>query len=143
MESQSKIKIKIDMLIQYFQENKTQMLRYGIVGATGAVVDLVALYFLTEFVGWHYLLSATLAFIFSALLNFYLNRVWTFRVLADPKKQLVIFAFVSVSGLLLNNCILYALVEWLGFYYMYSKVVAIALVTIWNFLWNKYLTFKK
>lgn len=131
------------MLIKYFQENKGQMLRYGIVGASGAVVDLSTLYILTDLVGWYYLVSATLAFIFSALLNFYLNRVWTFKVLADPKKQLVIFAFVSISGLLLNNGILYALVEWLGIYYMYAKVVAIALVTIWNFFWNKYFTFKK
>ncbi len=118
------------------------MLRYGTVGASGAVIDLLSLYFLTELAHFYYLFSATIAFIISASFNFYLNRVWTFKSFANPKRQLVIFLFVSLSGLFLNNSILYFLVEWLHVYYMYAKIVAIGLVTIWNFLWNKYLTFK-
>lgn len=128
--------------IQYFKNNQGQMIRYAIVGATGAVLDLTALYVLTEFANFYYLVSATLSFIFSALLNFYLNKFWTFKSQGDAKRQILIFALVAGSGVLLNNGILYVLVQWVHIYYMLAKVVSIALVTIWNFLWNKYFTFK-
>lgn len=131
------------MLVKYFQENKGQMLRYAVVGGTGAIIDFGLLYILKEYFGWHYLVSATLAFIFSALFNFYLNRVWTFKSSGNSRKQLLIFSFVSVSGLCLNNSILYIVVKWLGIYYVYyAKVLAVGLVTIWNFIWNKYFTFR-
>lgn len=130
------------MLIKYFQDNKIQMLRYAIVGGTGALVDLGVLYILTEFFDIYYLYSTTTAFVVSALLNFYFNRRWTFGSTGNAKKQLLIFAFVSSSGLLINAGAMYGLVEGLHIYYMLAKIFSIAVVTIWNFLWNKYLTFR-
>jgi putative flippase GtrA len=117
------------------------MLRYSVVGGTGAVVDLGVLYILTEFFNFYYLLSTTLSFSISALLNFYFNRRWTFKSTGNPKRQLLIFSFVAVSGVLLNVAIMYILVELFNIYYMLAKVGSIAVVTIWNFLWNKYFTF--
>ncbi len=130
------------MLVKYFQENKGQMLRYAVVGGTGAIVDLGALYILTEFFHFYYLWSTTLSFIVSALLNFYFNRRWTFKSSGNTKKQLLIFSFVATSGVVLNGFIMYILVDWLKIYYMLAKVFSVGIVTIWNFLWNKYLTFK-
>ena len=130
------------MLIRYFQENKGQMLRYAIVGGAGAVIDLALLFILTEFFNFYYLLSTTLAFIFSALLNFYFNRRWTFKSSGNAQRQLLIFSFVAISGVLINAGIMYVLVELFYVYYMLAKVASIAIVTIWNFMWNKYLTFR-
>ncbi len=130
------------MLVKYFQENKGQMLRYAVVGGTGAIVDLGALYILTEFFHFYYLWSTTLSFIVSALLNFYFNRRWTFKSSGNTKKQLLIFSFVATSGVVLNGFIMYILVDWLKIYYMLAKVFSVGIVTIWNFLWNKYFTFR-
>lgn len=130
------------MLVKYFQENKGQMLRYAVVGGTGAIVDLGALYILTEFFHLYYLWSTTLSFIVSALLNFYFNRRWTFKSSGNTKKQLLIFSFVATSGVVLNGFIMYILVDWLKIYYMLAKVFSVGIVTIWNFLWNKYFTFR-
>lgn len=130
------------MLVKYFQENKGQMLRYAIVGGTGAIVDLGALYILTEYFNLYYLYSTTTAFIVSALLNFYFNRRWTFKSSGNTKKQLLIFSFVATSGVVLNGFIMYILVDWLKIYYMLAKVFSVGIVTIWNFLWNKYFTFR-
>ena len=130
-------------LLFYINTNKIQILKYGAVGLTSAVFDFGILIFLTEVVDFYYLYSATTSFVIAALVNYYLNRVWTFRSSGKKLKQLPIFFMVAIIGLLLNNFILWLGVETLHWYYIFAKVVATAIVTIFNFLGNKYLTFKQ
>lgn len=129
-------------LIKYFQDNKGQMLRYAVVGGTGAIIDFGVLYILYEQAHIYYRIAAAASFIFSALLNYYLNRVWTFKNFKDPKRQMLIFAAVAISGLIINDKILKFLVDGWQVPVMLAKVASVAIVTVWNFLWNKYLTFK-
>ncbi len=119
------------------------MLKYGAVGLTSAVFDFGILIFLTEVVKFYYLYSATASFIVAALVNYYLNRFWTFRSTGSQIKQIPIFFTVALFGLALNNFILWLGVEWVHLHYILSKVIATGVVTIFNYLGNKYFTFKK
>jgi len=125
----------------YIHRHKTLMLKYGVVGATAAVVDFALLYILTDVVGWYYLWSATASFIVAALVNYQLNRTWTFKSSGQKRKQLPIFFIIATAGILINNGILYLGVE-MGLHYLWAKVFATGFVTIWNFFGNKYLTFR-
>ncbi len=121
-----------------------QLIKYCVVGVFGAIIDIVALWFLVEICQIYYLTSATISFILAVINNYFLNKYWTFK---DESKrhfaQFANFFLISVIGLFINLVIIYLLVEKLAIYYLISKFIAIIIVTFWNFLMNKYITFKK
>jgi putative flippase GtrA len=128
--------------VNYVKNNWQQLWRYGIVGLTSAMIDFGILYLLTDGFGFHYLWSATISFIVAASYNYYLNKTWTFKAGGKLSKQVGIFLLIAGSGVLLNNLILYLLVEQAHWWYIYAKIIATGIVTIGNFIGNKYLTFK-
>ncbi len=130
------------IIFNFFHHNRHLMAKYAVVGFTGAVVDFGLLYILTEYIGWHYLLSATVSFIFAASVNYNLNRTWTFKSKGKKRKQLPIFFIIATMGIIINNNILYVGVEYFALYYLWAKVFAAAIVMVWNFLGNKFLTFR-
>ncbi|MBU1202651.1 GtrA family protein [Patescibacteria group bacterium] len=126
----------------FAKENNKQIAKYATVGLTAGVVDFSILFILTDLAGWHYLVSATFSFILSALVNYTLNRIWTFRSNGKRRKQLPVFFIIATLGLLINNNMMYISVEHWGFHYLVAKILASALVTFWNFFGNKYFTFR-
>jgi len=133
----------IKIIVGFIWKNKGQIARFSAVGATSAIIDFGVLYLLTDIVGFHYLLSATISFILAAGYNFSLNRAWTFKSNGSRRRQLPIFISVALIGILINNGIMYLTVEHFGFHYLLAKVFSTAIVTVWNFFINKYITFKK
>lgn len=128
--------------VNYIRRNWHQLWRYSTVGLLSAVIDFGILYLLTDKLGFYYLISATISFIVAASFNYYLNRTWTFKVGGGLAKQAGIFLLIAGSGVLLNNLILFLLVEFGDWWYIYAKIIATCIVTIGNFLGNKYFTFK-
>lgn len=129
--------------VRYIQRNWHQLWRYAIVGLVSAIIDFTILYLLTDKVGFYYLWSATISFIIAASLNYYFNKTWTFKVGGNLVKQASIFLLIAGNGVLFNNLIMYLLVEYAAWWYIYAKIMALAIVTTMNFLGNKYFTFKK
>ena len=115
---------------------------YPTVDSLSAPTPALTRYSLTEFAHWHYLLSATLAFLVAAMYNYTLNRNWTFKTNGSQKKQLPAFLLTGGTALLLNNLILFVSVDTFGLWYIYGKIIATAVVTFWNFFINKYFTFR-
>lgn len=128
--------------VNYIKRHWHQLWRYSTVGLLSAIIDFTILYNLTDKLGFHYLWSATISFIVAASVNYYLNKTWTFKVGGTLIKQAGIFLLIAGSGVLLNNLILFLLVEFGDWWYIYAKVIATGIVTIGNFLGNKYFTFK-
>lgn len=70
--------IGIWTLIRYSSIWK-QGLKYYFVGGCGMIFNLLVLWFLTEVVGVHYMISAMVAILISATIAFLINRIWTFK----------------------------------------------------------------
>jgi len=121
-----------------------QFFNYCIGGGFAFIVDAGLLFVFTEFCGLWYMLSATLSFLIAAVVNYSWQRLVTFRQLKSDKvmKQFLMFSLIAVVGLLINNSMLYILVEFCGFWYMLAKAAAAIVVLIWNFIANKKITFK-
>ena len=132
----------MNFFLNYYRANKELFLKYASVGLTAAVIDFSILYILTDFFQVYYLFSATISFIIAASVNYNLNRRWTFRSNGKRRYQLPVFFIIATLGVLVNNNIMYFAVEKLGWHYLLAKVLATAVVTIWNFCGNRYLTFK-
>ncbi len=113
--------------------------RYFLASLVGLAVDAGLLIFLTEVIGLHYLVSATISFLAGLGVVYWLSIKWVFsqRVWRDFKSEFLIFGLIGIVGLILNNTILWLLTDKLGLYYLLSKVVAVGLVFNWNFLARK------
>ena len=125
-------------------EHIKQFLKFCVVGVIGTAIDFGLLYLLVEFGHVYYLLAATISFIAAVINNYLLNKIWTFQ---DKNrnffKQFVQFLIVSLVGLGLNLLLLYLLVQYAHLWYILAKVLATGVVLIWNFIANKFWTFKK
>ena len=110
------------------------------------LVNIAILYALTEKFGVWYLLSATVAFGVAVTFNFILNRSWTFSGSGIEGTRIALsyakFVLVSVIGLGLNLVLLYILVDHFRFWYIFSQVVAILLVAVWNYSGSKLWAFR-
>lgn len=115
-----------------------QILKFGLVGGTAFVIDYVLLYFCTEFLHIHYLISSIISFTVSVIFNYILSIKWIFDVKKKQDvKDFVIFIILSVIGLGINSLIMYVMVEKFGVYYMFSKIVSTAVVMVYNFITRK------
>ncbi len=138
------LKIILKIVRHKLAERYRQFLKYCIGGGIAFVIDVSLLYIFTEFCGIWYLLSATLSFCISGIFNYLFQKFITFK--SENKKylkQFSIFILIALVGLLINNFILYVLVEYFGIWYLLAKAAAAVVVLIWNFIANKKVTFKK
>lgn len=121
-----------------------QLFRYAIVGGISFVVDYGSLWLLTEKAGLPYLWSAAIAFILGLICNYLLSTAWVFGEsrIKNAWGEFLAFAIIGVIGLGLNELIMYACTDGLGFHYMLSKIVSTGIVFFWNFLARRFLVFK-
>lgn len=117
--------------------------KYCIVGVLGTTIDVGVLWLLVHFGGMAVLAATTISFTVSVANNFLLNKFWTFRSPSTNYRKLFIkFILVSLGGLGLTNVCMWLLVHELMIWYIWAKLITSALVLVWNFLANKYWTFR-
>jgi putative flippase GtrA len=121
-----------------------QLFRYGFVGGMAFLVDYGTLYVLTEFLGLHYLLSATIAFVIGLVTNYLLSIAWVFNSRKSGSRwvEFTVFALIGIIGLGLNALVMYLCTDFLGMHYLISKLVSTAIVFFWNFFARKTILFK-
>lgn len=121
-----------------------QMFRYAIVGGVSFIVDYGLLYALTEWLGLHYLLSATISFTAGLQVNYLISIRWVFgkSKLSSRTAEFIVYGIIGVVGLLLNNLLLYLFTDCFRLHYMLSKLVSAAIVLVWNFVGRKIILFR-
>lgn len=119
-----------------------KLFKFGIVGASGVVVDFGITWLLKERAGVNKYIANSTGFACAVLSNYLLNRVWTFQS-HDPNVavQFTKFVVIALFGLLFNNSIIYLLTEKQGVKFYPAKLLATAVVTLWNFWANYTFTF--
>ena len=125
-------------------ENWAQLIRFGIVGGSGYVVNLIVFALLTELADFHHIPAAIGAFLVAVTNNFAWNRLWTFRAQAPgghPAHQGMRFLIVSVVGLAVNLAVLEALISGLDVSEFPAQAIAVAVAMPANFIGNKLWTF--
>ena len=153
---------RIRLLALLHRLEQIRYLKFGLVGASGTVVNLVVLY-----LGRQYLfasleahsnrpyLSLALAIAVATLNNFTWNRLWTWAdrsalptntpthrpVPATLLLQLGTYALASWFGIALQ----YGLTLWLSgaMHYMLANIIAIVIASVSNFLANDKWTFRR
>ena len=117
-----------------------KFLKFGIVGFSGLLVDFAITYLFKELLKVNKYISNSIGFTIAASTNYILNRLWTFES-NNPEILYEYTSFIAISGvgLLINNFFLYLFEKKFNFYF--SKLLAIAVTTLWNFFANYFITF--
>jgi dolichol-phosphate mannosyltransferase len=125
------------------RENWVQLVKFGVVGASGYVVNLAVYTLLLKAAGLHYVAAATGSFLLAASWNYWWNRTWTFRAQRGHFGiQGMRFFIVSATLYGANIGVLAALVS-SGLGKIVAQSLAIILVTPLNFLGNKLWSFRR
>ena len=119
-----------------------KFIKFCVVGFSGMIIDFGATWLLKEKVKINKYLANSCGFVLAASSNYILNRIWTFES-QNSKIATEYFSFFAISlvGLGLNNLFLWILSDKLKLNFYLSKLIATAIVTLWNFGMNFFFTF--
>lgn len=119
-----------------------QLLKFGIVGGSGYLINLAVFAILAGSFGVHHTVAAIGAFCIAVSNNFIWNRHWTFGPGEDhPAFQAARFFTVSIAALLINLAVLEALVVSASLGLLAAQAIAVAVAMPFNFTGNKLWTF--
>ena len=120
--------------------NWIQLIKFGVVGASGYVINLVV-YALLLGLSAH--LAAVISFVVSAASNYWWNRHWTFaRQKGHFAYQGLRYLIVTLAALAVNQLWLLVFLDWFGWGKLISQALAILLILPVNFLGNKLWSFR-
>ncbi len=119
-----------------------QLSKFGLVGASGYLINLGVFALLTGSFGAHHVAAAVGAFVVAVTNNFLWNRHWTFGPGDGPAHfQAARFFTVSLASLVLNIAILQLLLYTEAVGELPAQAIAVAIAMPFNFLGNKLWTF--
>ena len=115
-----------------------QALRYAIAAFGGFAADYCTLLALKEWLGIHYLVAVPIAFVIGLAVN-YLIGIWIVfqRGKFSLKKELILFAVISLLALAVTEGTMYALTDLLRVDYRISRIVSGAITYLFNFLMRR------
>jgi putative flippase GtrA len=120
-----------------------KFIKFCAVGFSGMGIDFGTTWLLKEKAGVNKYIANSTGFILAATSNYIWNRLWTFQ---SESNQIVVeylsFIIISVVGLGINNLVVFLFSDKLRFNFYFSKLIAVGVVTIWNFIMNYLITFR-
>ena len=124
-----------------------QFVKFGIVGASGFVVNLIVFSLLQHWMvtraeqQQHYTANFSLAFLSGGVSNYFLNRAWTFRSSGHAFVQGMQFLAVSAIALVVGLVVSHFAEPYLGPGHKTWFLATLSGIVV-NFFVNKYWTFK-
>ena len=120
----------------------SKFIRFGVVGFIGFGIDFGLTYLFKEKVKLKKYTANAIGFSVAALNNYILNRVWTFQS-HNPNvgHEFIMFLLISLVGLAINTLVIWFFVKKCKFNFYFSKLIAVGVVMIWNFILNLLFTF--
>jgi putative flippase GtrA len=119
-----------------------QFIRYLLVGGFSFLLEYGLFYVLWQIFSVHYLLANSIVYGSVSLINFLLNRTWTFNSSGQLKRQLFLYIALVVFNFFASNGLLYSLTGLLLIEPLISKVIVMCLLVSWNFVIYKKVIYK-
>lgn len=122
----------------------TSFVRSQMSSAAATALDFTVFVFLTEILNIYYVTAAAISAFAGAIISFFLGRNWAFRRKdGHLTYQALKYIITSSSSLVLNTYGIFALTEYAGIPYIYSKVAISLLVGVFfNFFMFRYFVYK-
>ena len=135
-----------------------QIMKFSVVGGISFFVDFAVYAVACNVIGIHYIIAGVLGFVISVIVNYLLSMKFVFQSKKDASKknEFVLFVILSVIGLIINSLILFICIDLmymnatiLQLYIneenmnLLAKIIATAIVMIYNFVSRKLLLEEK
>ena len=120
---------QIELLVQIF--------KFIIVGGIATLIDWIIYYICYHFIGIEPLLANIISFSISVVYNFWASVKYVFNTKGDNKRNFIIFIVLAVIGLGINELIIFLLHNQLSWNAMLVKIIATAIVMVFNFVTRK------
>ncbi len=114
-----------------------QIIKFIIVGGIATIIDFIVFFLFHELLKVSTILSNILSFSVSVVYNYIASTKWVFNVKKDSKNQFIIFLILSIVGLLINTIIVYITIDIFNWSSLLCKILATAIVMIFNFITRK------
>ena len=119
-----------------------KFIRFCLVGFSGLIIDFGTTWLLKEKLRINKYIANSTGFTLAATSNYILNRIWTFHsVNKHIFTEYSLFIIISLVGLAINNFVIFILNDKLKLNFYLSKLIAVVVVTCWNFIMNYLVTF--
>lgn len=122
---------------------RLEIFKFALAGALCACLEFITFNVLIDVFNIRYLISNVISVVLAISVNYLLSRAFVFKKSKySRKKELLSFVFFSVLALLLNQFILWMLVEIIKFDVRICKAIAIGLVAFFNYITKKHVVFR-
>ena len=119
-----------------------RLIKFCVVGFSGMLVHFFFTWLCKEKFKLNKYISNSIGFVLAATNNYIWNRIWTFQSQGtEIVREYSSFFIISLVGLGINNAVIYLLHDRLKLNFYLAKILAIGVVTLWNFGMNNLFTF--
>lgn len=135
------------VFLTFFELKSDTIIKFLLVGATGAIIILFTTWIFKEYMGFWYILSAAIGIEISIIWAFILNTKLTFKFKFTNNFEVIKSLFkyhgTALGGMIINLTILYILTQYAQLYYLLSEIFGILAAVGFNYLassryvWNK------
>ena len=132
-----------------------QLLKYGVIGVSNTLITLVVFYVINTLMGLDYAVANTLGYILGLINSFVWNRTWVLRTGGNVWREAGLFALgfiicfalqMGVSQWLLSTSLHDLTISWLPMKNTGENVImclSMVVYTLANYVYNRFVTFKK
>jgi len=118
-----------------------QVARFVFVGGIATAVHVVVAIFAIQKLKTSSLSANFLGYSVSVSVSYFLNSVWTFRVVSPRGGQFPKYVLISIVGLLINQAITYLVTEIFHYSYYLAILLVISVVPIITYTLSKHWAF--
>lgn len=122
------------------------LLKYALVGGCCATLDIALFYFLYDLFHLNLFVSISIAFLLATIINYVASIIFIFDSCIRFERRItefLVILIVSVTGLVFNWSIIYALISIFNLNIILSKIVAVLFVFGWNYTSRQFYVFNK
>ena len=122
-------------------------LRFALVGGLTALIHYGVLYIGVTQLAWSSIFASSVGFVMAVSFNYFMHYGWTFAGGADYQppphgRTLLRYLVMIACGFALNGVIMTLGVQLLGWHYLLTQLLAMAVVVSWNFILANVWVFK-
>ncbi len=116
-----------------------QFSKFAGVGLLAFAIDYGIMVLLVEAVGFDSVAAATVSYVASVVVNYFMSMRFVFRHKAGMtrRREFAIFVVLAAIGLGINDLLLWVATDGVGIDYRIAKFGVAAIVTLWNFFSRK------
>jgi putative flippase GtrA len=119
------------------------LLKYGLVGGVGALLDMGVFFLGFHVLSLPYLLANLISSHCGIINNFLMNSFFTFKISDRKLRRFISYYLIALVGIGLSSILLVLFIGTIKLQPLIAKVAALAIVTSAQFMFNRSVTFKR